>query len=438
MLDVRSEIGRLRVALVHEPGQEIDRMVPAMMADLLFDDILYGDRAREEFGRFRRVLQLLGVEVHDASDMLREALATQEARDWLIEVLLEDVAPSVRPRLAALDPEQLTRVVSSGAREEVAGAGIEAEELYVIPPIPNWCFQRDPQVVLGDGVILCSMAATARHREAMLARAIFRFHPRLRTSTVLFDPIRASQEHPLFVGRQVPHLEGGDVLVLSEDILVVGVSERTNRIAVRNLARALAKLETGPRWLYVVEIPRRRAYMHLDTLITQVDRDACLVYPPVLLPGGREQARVARVDLHTEDLPFTPIEDLLGSLAADGLPLEPIPCGGDDSVSQQREQWTDGANALAIAPGLITLYDRNVATARALSDHGFRVIEAEDLLLGREELDPDDCGRVCVLISSHEMSRARGGPHCLVHPLRRDPLDQGRSTTPSGVSDRSS
>ena len=136
-----------------------------------------------------------------------------------------------------------------------------------------------------------------------------------------------------------------------------------------------------------------------------------------------EQARVLRVDLRSEDLPFTPADDLLASLARDGLQLEAIPCGGADSVSQQREQWTDGANAFAVAPGVITLYDRNVATARALADHGFRVIEAEDLLLGREELDPATCGRVCVLISSHEMSRERGGPHCLVHPLLRDRLD---------------
>jgi arginine deiminase len=427
MLGVHSEIGRLRKALVHEPGQEIDRMVPAMMADLLFDDILYGDRAREEFGRFRRVLQLLGVEIYDAADLLRQALDADGARSWLIEVLFEDLPPSGRARLADLDTHELAHAVVSGMRGDGA-QGVEADELYTIPPLPNWCFQRDPQIVLGDGVLFCSMAAPARHREALLARAIFRFHRELRDSPVLFDPIEATREHPLFVGTQVPHLEGGDLLVLSDQVLAVGLSERTNRIGVRNLARTLARMPDGPRCLYVVEIPRRRAYMHLDTLITQIDHDACLVYPPVILPGGREQASVYRVDLRTEDLPFTPADDLLGALAKDGIRLEPILCGGNDSVTQQREQWTDGANALALAPGLITLYDRNVATARALADHGFRVIEAEDLLLGREELDADNCGRVCVLISSHEMSRARGGPHCLVHPLLRDRLGQGESS----------
>ncbi len=162
--------------------------------------------------------------------------------------------------------------------------------------------------------------------------------------------------------------------------------------------------------------------MHLDTLITQIDRDACLVYPPVILPGGREEAEVYRIDLRSGDLEPERAEHLLRSLARHGIELEPIACGGSDPVSQQREQWTDGANALALAPGLITLYDRNVATAEALDSKGFRVVEAEDLLLGRDELDAERCGRVCLLISSHEMSRARGGPHCLVHPLLRDEL----------------
>ena len=172
--------------------------------------------------------------------------------------------------------------------------------------------------------------------------------------------------------------------------------------------------------MIVVRIPKKRAYMHLDTLITQVDHDACLVFPPVIMAGGAEEARVFEIDLHSSDLTPTARSGFLETLARHGIPLEPIFCGGDDSVSQQREQWTDGSNAFALAPGVITLFDRNLATADTLADHGFRVLTAEDLLLGREEIDLADCGRVCILISSHEISRARGGPHCLVHPLLRD------------------
>jgi arginine deiminase len=416
MIGVSSEIGRLERVLVHEPGPEVDRMPPAMMEQLLFDDILYGDRARDEHGRFRRVLQLLGIEVVEAADLLATALSGSEARDWVVGLLLEELPLGDRRELLETAPEDLGRLLVAGSTPRAAPAGIEVEDLFELPPLPNWCFQRDPQVILGDGVIFSSMAAPARHREGLLSRAIFRFHPELRETPVLCDPL---EDHPSFIDRERPHLEGGDVLVLSSDVIVVGLSERTNKVALRHLARALARQDGLPRWMIVVEIPRRRAYMHLDTLITPIDRDACLVHAPVILEGGYEQARVWEIDLHGEDLARVPCAPLLTRLAEHGVELEPVLCGGSDPVTQQREQWTDGANALALAPGVITLYDRNVRTAEELARHGFRVVEAENILLGREEVDLSAGERVCILISSHEISRARGGPHCLAHPLAR-------------------
>jgi arginine deiminase len=264
------------------------------------------------------------------------------------------------------------------------------------------------------------MAAPARHRESLLARLIFRFHPDLRDVRVWFDPLESAREPTRLVEQQRPTLEGGDLLVLSPELLVVGESERTNRSGVRSLARALARKPGAPRWIVVVTIPSRRAYMHLDTLMTPVDRDACLIYSPVLLEDGPEAARVGEIDLHADDLRRKPCGQLLPALERRGVQLEPILCGGRDPVSQQREQWTDGANALALAPGVITLYDRNAKTAEELDRHGFRVVGAEDLLLGRAEIDLEAGRRTCILVSSHEMSRARGGPHCLAHPLVRD------------------
>jgi arginine deiminase len=414
MLGVSSEIGRLRRALVHEPGAEIDRMVPAMMDELLFDDILYGDSARDEHARLRRVLQLCGVEVAEASDLLAQALAQEEARRWVLDVLMEELPQELRQELAALPAPELAETLVAGRARSGAGP------LYTITPLPNWCFQRDPQVIVGRSVIFCSMATPARQREALLARAIFRFHPELRELPVLFDPIGWDPDRPLFLAAERPVLEGGDVLVLSEQVLAVGLSERTNHGAVRQLARALAKRET-PRWLVALEIPRRRAYMHLDTLLTVVDRHACLVHAPAILPGP-EQLPLWEIDLHGRDLAFQVRDALLPLLARRGLELTPIACGGDDAIAQQREQWTDGANALALAPGVITLFDRNRKTAETLAAHGFRLIEAEDLLLGREEVDLDAGERACILLPCHELSRARGGPHCLVHPLLREPL----------------
>ncbi|MBP7146399.1 MAG: hypothetical protein KBD01_02555 [Acidobacteria bacterium] len=415
---VACETGRLRSVLVHEPGAEVDEMVPAMMEELLFDDIVFGERARGEHRRLRRVLQLLDVEAVESGDLLEQALARPEAREWLLDALGHDLLPSLAARLREAEPKTLARLLVTGVRIDHPESGVDPEELFAIAPLPNWCFQRDPQVVVGGGVAFAWMATAARFREALLARAIFRFHPELSRVPVLFD---AFDHHaPVSLGLHRPQLEGGDVLVLSPEIVAVGDSARTNRAGVLALARALARRDGGPRWLYGVELPRRRAYMHLDTLFTPADRDACLVYPPVMLRGGHEPARVYEIDLHSAELVTSPCEDLFGALERRGLSLEPIPCGGPDPIDQQREQWTDGANALALAPGKVLLYDRNVRTAEELARRGFRMVQVDDLLLGRAEVELDQPGRACILLASTEISRARGGPHCLTHPLLRD------------------
>lgn len=397
-------------------------MVPSMMKELLFDDILFGDRAREEHARFRQILKWLDIEILDAGELLEETLEIPNARKWAFDVLLEDLPAGQRELLESVSPAELASVLVAGIRKEATTFGTDVHDLFTLPPIPNWCFQRDPQIVIGDGVVFAAMAAPARHREAMLSRALFRFHPRLSGTPVLLDPLVMDRDQSLFVGTHRPSIEGGDVLVISGDVLIVGQSERTNHTAIQLLARSLAKRERGPRWLIVVEIPQRRAYMHLDTLITPVDRELALVHAPVILKGGSEQARIYEVDLRSEDLAFTAADDLLSTLARRGVRYEPILCGGADPVMQQREQWTDGANALALAPGVITLYDRNTSTVQELERHGFRIVEADDLLLGRDEVDLDEGERICILVTSHEISRARGGPHCLTHPLWRDDL----------------
>jgi arginine deiminase len=160
--------------------------------------------------------------------------------------------------------------------------------------------------------------------------------------------------------------------------------------------------------------------MHLDTVFTAVDRNAALVFPPVIDSGGADAADTFEVDLHSDSLEPLHRGSLLASLAKRRLKMEPILCGGRDPIAQQREQWTDGANALALAPGVIAMYDRNVATTDELHRHGYRIVESEAVLLGKEEVDLDRGSRTCILLSSHEMSRARGGPHCLTHPLIRD------------------
>jgi arginine deiminase len=336
--------------------------------------------------------------------------------------MLPQGSDDLRARLSDAPPETLVAALVGGLRLPASGAQVlDITDLFELPPLPNWCFQRDPQIVIGRGVAFASMASAAREREARLARAVFRFHPDLLATPIVHEPEVADFERSHVAGAGHGCLEGGDVIVLSQDVIAVGLSERTNRLGIDDLATSLASLPDGPRFLVVVELPRRRAYMHLDTLFTPVDREMALIFPPVILHHGSERATVYEIDVRSKNRSWVPRVDLLSCLSGHSLGFDPIACGGDDPIAQQREQWTDGANTLALAPGVIAMYDRNRATMDELSRRGFRIVDAEDLLLGRAEVDLDSSERVCIAFASHELSRARGGPHCLTHPLERDP-----------------
>ena len=422
MLQVHSEIGRLREVLVHEPGAEVDLMIPAMMEELLYDDILFGEAARDEHRLFCSILHRLGVKTRPMRQLLGETLQQPGSIAWLLSALTDDLPDAVRRQLAAAGSEELSGMLIRGIRYSTEVASLKGNDLFELSPLPNFCFQRDPQFVCGDGILFCAMATATRWREALLSRAIFRFHPEFMQVPVLLDPLQPVAERPLNLGMRRPSFEGGDIMALAPDLVAIGYSTRSNRAGVQQVARALARREGGPRWLIVVMLPQQRAYMHLDTVFTQIDRDQCLGFPPVLLPNLPESASVFVFDLHAQELSPTSSDALLPTLARHGLDLELIACGGDDPIQQAREQWTDGANALALAPGVVVLYDRNVGTAEELGRRGYRVVDAVEIQGGDIDLDLDRPRKTAILMPSNEISRARGGPHCLTHALRRDSL----------------
>jgi arginine deiminase len=419
-IELRSEVGRLRRVLVHEPGAEVDLMVPALMEELLYDDILFGEAARDEHRLFCGLMQALGIEVLQVRTLLAEALAIDEARRWLLQALVADQAPYVRDRMENATPGELAGMAIRGIRYDASMGTLAADDLFELTPLPNFCFQRDPQFVVGNGVLFCSMATATRWREALLSRVIFGFHPSFADAKIHLDPMDIEQGPSTHLGLDRSSFEGGDLMALSKDVIAMGYSERSNRAGVRRMARALAAIDGGPRWLVVVALPQHRAYMHLDTVFTVIDRGSCLVYPQVVMRGHVETAEVFLFDLHAKQLSPERAGDLLPTLKRLGIALDPIYCGGDDPITQAREQWTDGANALALAPGVAVLYDRNVATAEMLSDRGYQILDAVELRDGRETLDLDAPTPTCILLPSNELSRARGGPHCLTHALQRD------------------
>ena len=423
-IQVNSEIGRLRRVLVHRPGKEIDWMVPAMMETLLFDDILDGDEAREEHDLFSQMLRQAGVEVLEAQDLLADVLANAEPRQRLLaELEAEYGAPfNLVRRLDELPPRELASALVEGIRAPAESSDAGRLQFFELNPVPNYFFQRDPQVVMGNRVVVSSMATGAREREPLLARTIFEHHPAFAGSAGLFEidvpPSGAPQHNPHF---PYPNLEGGDVLVVSPEIILVGLSERTNRRGIEVLAGYLRRVPTRFRHLIMVELPRKRSYMHLDTVFTLIDRNLCLAHLPVILPGGPEAAHVYAVDLHAKDLTFTLRGSLLEVLAGLGMELDVVPCGGaGEPIYQEREQWTDGANAFAIAPGLILLYRRNRRTLEELARRGWRILREEEVVAGEHDLL--NGGPAAISLQCNELSRARGGPRCMTMPLERDPL----------------
>lgn len=420
-LNVTSEIGRLKSVLVHLPGREIDLMVPPMMAQLLFDDILYGQVAREEHRRFQQLLRFVAEEVVELQDLLEEVFENEAVKADVVHDLARRnrFGRKIVKRLLDCQPAELADVLISGIPRESEESGeLPKFDLF---PVPNLFFMRDPQVVIGDRVVISAMATQARRRESILSKYVFEHHQRFSGRDVFWADL-TDQTPGAPVKRKAPTLEGGDILVARGDVLLIGMTERTNRAGVERVIESLRGSHSGVRTVVIVELPKARSFMHLDTVFTFTSRNECLIYPPVILPGGSQPAKIVRADLTRRRVEYKEQKSLLGTLKRLGFDLEPIYCGGQRAVDQQREQWTDGANAFTLAPGIILMYERNVRTAEELAGHGYHIVYEDDLLLGRVEMETWTDKKYALQIPGHELSRARGGPRCMTMPLEREDL----------------
>ena len=406
VINVKSEIKPLKKVLLHRPGKELLNLTPDTLERLLFDDIPYLPVAREEHDQFARILRDNGIEVVYLEDLMTETLDfNPDLRDSFIKQFIYEAGVRT-PKYRSLVYEFLSSITSNrqlvlktmegiNIKEvvlEKAKRGkslvdmIEPDSQFIVDPMPNLYFTRDNFASIGNGITLNRMYSETRNRETIYAEYIFNYHPEYKDTPKYFDRYNEY------------NIEGGDVLNLSDKVLGIGISQRTSANAIEMLARNIFNdPDTTIETIIAFNIPESRAFMHLDTVFTQIDYDKFTYHPGIMsslkvfeITKGEKEDEI-NVKSRSGSLEKI-LEDYLGR------DIILIPCAGGDMVSAEREQWNDGSNTLAIAPGVVIVYDRNNVTNEVLRRFGIKVIE----------------------MRSAELSRGRGGPRCMSMPLIRE------------------
>ena len=401
-IQIRSEIGPLKRVLLHRPGRELENLMPEYIERLLFDDIPYLKIAQEEHDAFCDILRKHGAEVVYLTDLTTEALADPAVREQFLREYIAEAGIRGEKRTGmmldyflSLSTKNMVEKMMSGVRKaEIRGYGkknltdyLDDDYPFVLDPIPNLYFTRDPFAAIGNGVSIHRMHTVTRGRETLFAKYIFAYHPQYRNTPVWYDRTGHAS------------VEGGDILVLSDRVVAVGISQRTQPWAIEALAKKLLTPEAGFEKVLAIDIPKHRAFMHLDTVFTMVDYDKFTMHPNI---SNQLQVFVLE-NGHDGHLTVTEERETLEELLKEHLGLDRVTllkCGGGSVIDAAREQWNDGSNTFCIAPGKVVAYSRNHVTNRVMEEAGIEVLT----------------------IPSSELSRGRGGPRCMTMPLIREPV----------------
>lgn len=414
-VSVSSEIGALRRVIVHRPDEGIARISPKRAEELLFDDIVYLPQMQAEHDVFTQVLKhFVGEEnVLETEQLLFQALeADQGDKLEMIEKIIdyEELPRSYEQLLLKLDNQALTQTLITGY--------LASEDIILFDPIPNFIFTRDIAVTVNKHVIITKAAKEARFRENFLTRYIFWAHPIFRQLSKEGRIINLNhvEQFPPSPRREMVSIEGGDVMVINQDYLLIGCSERTTAHAIHSLRDVLFERNVI-KHVVQINIPNDRSYMHIDTIFTQIDHNHIVAFKPIVLDGLGSYVEVFTKGEASRH--YHSVKDFI--LAEVNPDMQFILSGQGISPYQDREQWTDGCNLVALKPGVALTYDRNPYTEKAFREAGYQIMHAEQLLQAFQDgsLQPENIERTIITLPSNELSRARGGSHCMTCPIER-------------------
>lgn len=403
-LSVNSETGLLQHVIVHTPGNEVSLVNPELKDELLFDDIIFEEDAchehREMLKLFQAAMPADG-EIFEIMDLGLESLQQPDARTFFIERLIsrlpEENLHTIRRELSDLEPEALLQFTVDGFTPSIQG--------FTMHPTPNLLFTRDLAAVIGNNILLSRPAKKARVRESILMETIIEFHP-------IFSAIKDRTIR--IMGQE--SIEGGDVLVASEKVVLIGMSERTSFSGVMTATEKL--LQHGVEQVLAVDIPKQRSSMHLDTIFTFSSEHECLVFPPAIIERRNNVVALSAENGSINARTMPSLQEALQEFLQREITF--INCGGAERTNQFREQWTDGANVFALAPGVIAGYERNTNTFRELQRHGYELMNQYEFIEEFADQSVSDAGhKIAVSFLGHELCRGRGGARCMTMPISR-------------------